>query len=103
MSTVISATRPVSLREAMLTGRQSRPDVAGFSDDLAAFLRTDEGALGRWFGPELAAALQQDPARLRGLIDRDLAAIDRLLSAQLDAVLHDPRFQRLEGSWLGLA
>jgi type VI secretion system ImpC/EvpB family protein len=41
--------------------------------------------------------------RLRGLIDRELVRIDALISAQLDAVLHHPALQRLEGSWRGLA
>jgi type VI secretion system ImpC/EvpB family protein len=40
---------------------------------------------------------------LRGRIDRELVRIDALISAQLDAVLHHPAFQRLEGSWRGLA
>lgn len=92
-----------ALREAMLSGRHSRPEAACFGDDLAAFLQDEQGALARWFGPGLAAALRLDPGRLRGLIDRDVAAIDRLLAAQLDAVLHDPRFRRFEGSWRGLA
>ncbi len=92
-----------ALREAMLSGRHSRPEAACFGDGLAAFLRDEQGALARWFGTELAAALRPDPGRLRGLIDRDVATIDRLLALQLDAVLHDPRFRRFEGSWRGLA
>lgn len=35
-------------------------------------------------------------------IDRAIAAIDRQLSAQLNEVMHDPRFLQLEGSWRGL-
>lgn len=41
--------------------------------------------------------------RTRATIDRLIAAIDRLLSAQVDAIIHDPRFQRLEASWRGVA
>ena len=51
----------------------------------------------------MASTLRQDPAQLRGRVDRDIAAIDALIGAQLDAVLHHPRLQRLEGSWRGLA
>jgi type VI secretion system protein ImpD/type VI secretion system protein ImpC len=40
---------------------------------------------------------------LRGRIDRELVWIDTLIAAQLDAVLHHLAFQRLEGSWRGLA
>ncbi len=39
----------------------------------------------------------------RGLLDRDIAAIDAMISEQLDAVLHHERLKRLEGSWRGLA
>jgi type VI secretion system ImpC/EvpB family protein len=94
---------PEPLRAQLLSGRHSTRDVAGLGDDLAAFLDADAGAFARWFGPELAAAARVDPERLRGMVDRDLAVIDRLLAAQLDAILHHPSLQRLEGSWRGLA
>jgi type VI secretion system protein ImpC len=35
-------------------------------------------------------------------INARVAAIDQLLSAQLNAIMHDPAFQKLEGSWRGL-
>jgi type VI secretion system ImpC/EvpB family protein len=35
-------------------------------------------------------------------LSRDIARIDALVAGQLDAVLHHPRFQRLEASWRGL-
>ena len=41
----------------------------------------------------------------RQLVNRigvDVAAIDVALSRQLDAILHNPRFQQLEASWRGL-
>jgi type VI secretion system protein ImpC len=34
--------------------------------------------------------------------DRAIAAIDRKLSAQLNAIMHDPKFTKLEGSWRGV-
>jgi type VI secretion system ImpC/EvpB family protein len=40
---------------------------------------------------------------LRLALDRIIATIDSLVSAQLDAVLHHTRLRRLEGSWRGLA
>ena len=41
-------------------------------------------------------------ARTRLAIDRLIAEIDRALSDQVDAILHHPKFQRLEASWRGL-
>ncbi len=35
-------------------------------------------------------------------IERALAIIDKKLSDQLNAIMHDPRFLKLEGSWRGL-
>src|SRR6516225_4214429 len=35
-------------------------------------------------------------------ITEGMAAIDRALSKQLAAILHNPDFQKLEGSWRGL-
>src|SRR5436305_64708 len=35
-------------------------------------------------------------------IERAIAAIDGKLSDQLNAIMHDPRFLKLEGSWRGL-
>jgi type VI secretion system ImpC/EvpB family protein len=40
---------------------------------------------------------------MRSRIDRMIATIDALVSAQLDAILHHPCLQRLEGAWRGLA
>ncbi len=34
--------------------------------------------------------------------DRAIAAIDRKLSEQLNVIMHDPKFTKLEGSWRGL-
>jgi len=40
--------------------------------------------------------------RLLAELDRTIAGIDRLLSEQVNAILHHPRFQRLEATWRGL-
>ncbi len=70
---------------------------------LHRFLHGGLEALADWFGAAPLVGCRGELDRLRGLVDRDLAAIDRLLADQLDAVLHDARLQRLEGSWRGLA
>jgi type VI secretion system protein ImpD/type VI secretion system protein ImpC len=59
-----------------------------------------------WFGAERLRAIAATPDRLDRLaemLDRDIVALDAMISRQLDAVLHHPRLTRLEGSWRGLA
>ena len=50
-----------------------------------------------------AAELLLNADAMRGALDRDIAAIDALMSEQVDAILHAPRMRKLEGSWRGLA
>lgn len=40
--------------------------------------------------------------RLQTAIENRIADLDRILSAQLDLIMHHPDFQRLEASWRGL-
>jgi type VI secretion system protein ImpD len=47
------------------------------------------------------AALKGQPDK-RLVVDQLIAAIDRMLTAQVNAILHHPRFQQLEASWRGL-
>jgi type VI secretion system ImpC/EvpB family protein len=91
------------LRVEILAGRIARPGNTDLVSRLAVFLGRDGGALTAWFGPSLAADLRDDPDRRRGVLNRDIAALDALIAMQLDAVLHHPRLQRLEGAWRGLA
>lgn len=44
-----------------------------------------------------------DPQRIRTLGDRWIAAIDRLIARQLDAIIAAPRFAALEAAWRGVA
>ena len=65
------------------------------------------GSLSRWSSLAYWLRLSPDepPPSKRAVLDRlsiDIALIDRLVGEQLDAVLHHPRFQALEASWLGL-
>jgi type VI secretion system protein ImpD len=60
---------------------------------------TDPGeALNRWFGAEGVP----EQGWLLLALERDIADIDALLSAQVNAILHAPLFQRLEARWRGL-
>lgn len=92
------------LRADMLAGRfVGRNDIV-LADDFAAFLRDDAATSVRlWFGSDLGRRLLVDMEALRGVLDRDIAAIDAMLSEQLDAVIHETKFRRLEGAWRGLA
>ncbi len=68
--------------------------------DLDAWLAAQEpgDALGRWFG----AGIVPDKRWLLLALDRDIADIDALLSAQVNAILHTAPFQALEARWHGL-
>jgi type VI secretion system protein ImpD/type VI secretion system protein ImpC len=95
-----------SLREPVLAGRYFAN--SPFARELAEWLTLDDtrALLASWFGEAWLGRLASQPAAASGLraaLDRDIAAIDALLSVQLDAVLHHARVRRLEGSWRGLA
>lgn len=94
-----------SLRQAVLSGRFfGKAEAAGAVGPFVA--STDARVhLSLWFGSDWLAGLRLQPEPLgvlRAALDRDIAALDAMLSAQLDAVLHHPRLRRLEGSWRGL-
>jgi type VI secretion system protein ImpD/type VI secretion system protein ImpC len=89
------------LRTAVLSGRFVGRNDPALTDSYAAFLTGDaDVAMALWFGADRDFS---NPAALRGALDRDIAAIDAMLSEQVDAILHHPRLARLEGSWRGLA
>ncbi len=85
-----------TVRAAVLAGRVP-------ADACTAFAKTDHAAALRlWFGFETLSAPGSTATALRHAIDLDIAAIDAMIAAQLDAILHHPKFQALEGSWRGL-
>jgi type VI secretion system protein ImpD len=64
--------------------------------------RSPERALLLW-----AAIGGFDPAPLsrrdwQGVLNRDIAVLDAIISDQVNAIIHHPRFQQLEASWTGL-
>lgn len=92
------------LRDAVLAGRFFSAGHHETGERLASFLAVrDLGTLVNWFGTAMLARLAGDKGALRLALDRDIAAIDALLAAQLDAVLHHSRVRRIEGSWRGLS
>ena len=101
------------LRAHVLAGRFFGTTAAAAAEAVAAFIveASPAQALRRWFGAMLDDIIACDGgppacalalARLEEAVDRDIAALDLLLSRQLDAVLHHERLRRLEGSWRGL-
>ncbi|MCJ2077084.1 type VI secretion system contractile sheath large subunit [Methylobacterium sp. E-016] len=61
-------------------------------------------ALAAWFGDApLTAALRKGRQGLRHIVDRDIADLDGLITAQLDLILAHPDLQRLESAWRGVS
>jgi len=96
---------PAGLLESLLEARQPDGSLRPCLVDeflQAATMRDALRAWIRWSGwrppPDPTLAWNQ----LRGLLNRGIAELDQRLSAQVDAILHHPDFQRLEGSWRGL-
>ncbi|MCO8121096.1 type VI secretion system contractile sheath large subunit [Stieleria sp. TO1_6] len=98
---VLEADPTTSIESSTSAGTTGRPTAS-----LSAFLSatTVADSLGHWLGAEW-----RDDDRLsekESLLARlamDIAEIDRLLCDQVNAILHHPKFQRLESSWRGLA
>lgn len=94
------AARDAGLTEEIPEGRRDRT----FLEPLARAFRVSvkAEALGRWFGAAAMDAFGEDTDAIRQALDRDILEIDRLIAAQLDAILHHPALQALEGRWRGL-
>lgn len=61
-------------------------------------------ALSAWFGDAaLIAALHGGRHGLRHILDRDIADLDGLITAQLDLILAHPELQALEAAWRGVS
>jgi type VI secretion system protein ImpD len=94
---------PGGLLEAVLQATRGAPPAraAGALDEFLA-QRDPWQALAFWLarsGPARGRPTRDQVARL---LVRDIARLDGLLSAQVNAILHHPRFQQLEASWRGL-
>jgi type VI secretion system ImpC/EvpB family protein len=59
-------------------------------------------ALAGWLGPDFLRPGPGLKQRLAQRLGRDIARLDDLLSRQVNAILHHPRFQKLEAAWRGL-
>ena len=94
---------PPPLREAVLAGAYFGGRHAEDAGRFATFLTATSQQLGLWYGREEGRRLRADPAAMAAAIDRDIVMLDRMIAAQLDAILHHVRLRALEGRWRGLA
>ena len=99
----VVADLPEALREQVLAGVFFGPHHAAAERVGSFTFLPPAEALADWFGPLAAQRFAADPEACRAALDRDIAALDALIGAQLDAILHHQRLRRLEGSWRGLA
>lgn len=92
-----------SLLDRALAARPSRPDAPTTDPELQRFHETDDPveAVALWIKRAGGRPIQTADEALRRL-NRDVARIDRLVTDQVNAILHHPRFQKLEASWRGL-
>lgn len=67
---------------------------------LEAFL--DEASPVRAIKVWLGSSSVKTREQLAQSLNRDVAIIDRIINEQVNAILHHPRFQKLEASWRGL-
>jgi type VI secretion system ImpC/EvpB family protein len=80
---------------------------------LKQFLQAESAreSLALWFGGEvevshgsiLVGRQEFTKAQLARRLNHDVARIDSLLNEALNAILHHPEFQKLEGAWRGLS
>ncbi|MCC9602669.1 type VI secretion system contractile sheath large subunit [Stieleria sp. JC731] len=74
-------------------------------DPLKEFLaaKTVGQSLDRWLGTDWNQdSSPQQKDHILGRLSSDIAQIDHWLNEQINAILHHPRFQKLESSWRGL-
>jgi len=93
-----------SLLDEVLASTSSKTARAETPGRLDQFLK--EGslapALQLWFGSLDELRGPDARRKVSQRLARDVAALDRCLSDQVNAVLHHPKFQKLEASWRGL-
>ena len=99
-----SAVNPLAVRDAMLSGHFAGSRDSALADAIAEFLSAPSGdAIALWFGKARGTLPGVDRDALRDALDRDIAAIDAMLTEQVDAILHHQRLRKLEGTWRGVA
>ncbi|MCL1861519.1 MAG: type VI secretion system contractile sheath large subunit [Proteobacteria bacterium] len=96
-------------QQASSTGQLAEPG-AGLLESIIEQSKAATNEAEKSRAKDLIGALAKEVLAGSVVVDKDLvasinariAALDALISAQLDEVMHQPEFQRLEGSWRGL-
>ncbi|MBN2243172.1 MAG: type VI secretion system contractile sheath large subunit [Acidobacteria bacterium] len=83
----------VSLLDTILEATKIKPSDEGYRTTRQGV----EALLGELLTPKREGAKVQT-----GVVNEMIAEIDRKLSSQMDAILHDPTVQKLESAWSGL-
>lgn len=92
---------PAVIIDAVIAATAQRS--AAGDDGIAKFLRaTSLPDILRQFCLLCRVSEPLSRSALYRIVQWQIAQIDRLLNAQVNAILHHPRFQRLEASWRGL-
>jgi type VI secretion system ImpC/EvpB family protein len=92
---------PGPLRDRIATAADQPRDAPVLVLDRFLAEESTSRALEQWLGADIYGAHLGAPARLKALLDRDVAAIDAILSDQVNAILHAEPFRNLEGIWRG--
>jgi len=79
-----------------------KPALSGAEAVTAVTLAAGAAPARRRVRPSPPASAPSRRERALAALDRLIISLDRLISRQLDEILHHPRFQRLEASWRGL-
>ncbi len=90
------------LLETVVAAAQSEPGPGRAKLDEFLAAPSPREALLRWLGWRAPPGARLTKDEVTRLLGRDIARLDALLTVQVNAILHHPRFQRLEGSWRGL-
>jgi type VI secretion system protein ImpD len=93
---------PPSLLDTVLEAAESPQGPARAKLDQFLQEPSPAKAFRRWLGWTTAPGTTLDKPQAARRLNQAIAELDGLLNEQVNAILHHPRFQRLEASWRGL-
>ena len=90
------------LQQILAESRQDILKASRIREDAAPEEKTGQLDLVSQLVEEVMKGAVKVSADTEAMLNARIAEIDELLSAQLNAIMHDPEFQKLEASWRGL-